>query len=64
MSSDFGKLTPTQQQKEVDRIVAANWHTKFAVPLAEALGMTLVLSLAVYDLVRAIGWVIGGFAAS
>jgi hypothetical protein len=48
----------------VDRIVAANWHTKFFVPMAEALGISLALSLAIYGLIRAIGWVAGGFVAS
>jgi len=33
-------------------------------PLGLGLAMTLAVSLAVYGLVRAIGWVIGGFAAS
>ena len=31
-------------------------------PFAFGLGMTLIVSLAVYAIVRAIGWVIGGFA--
>ncbi len=33
-------------------------------PLAIGLAVTLAMSLAVYGLVRAIGWVIGGFAAT
>ena len=43
---------------------SANWRTKFALPLATGLIITLAVSLAVYGIVRAIGWVIGGFASS
>jgi hypothetical protein len=60
----FEKLPANQQQNWADRIVASNWRTKFVVPLAEALALTLAVSLAVYGVVRAIGWVIGGFMAS
>jgi hypothetical protein len=58
----FSKLAVADQQKTVDGFVVSNWRTKVAVPLAEALGAMLVFSLALYILVRAIGWVIGGFA--
>jgi len=34
------------------------------LPLATGLIITLAVSLAVYGIVRAIGWVIGGFASS
>jgi hypothetical protein len=33
-------------------------------PLVRGLPITLAVTLAVYGVVRAIGWVIGGFAAS
>jgi hypothetical protein len=66
----FGCLATTttslwpQQQDLMNRLIANNWRNKFAKPLAEGLAITLTISLAVYALVRAIGWVIGGFAAS
>ena len=41
-----------------------NWLTTFVSGLIHSISITLALSLAVYGLVRAIGWVIGGFAAS
>ena len=41
-----------------------NWLSVFAPPAAFGLAITLALTLAVYGLVRAIGWVIGGFAAA
>jgi hypothetical protein len=34
------------------------------MPLTIGLATTLALALAVYGVVRAIGWVLGGFAAS
>ena len=40
-----------------------NWLTTFASGLIPSISITLALSAAVYALVRAIGWVIGGFAA-
>jgi len=52
--------TPDQQNGKVDRMVLPYWRIKFA---AKGLGISLAVSLAVYGLVRAIGWVIGGFAA-
>jgi hypothetical protein len=64
MSTGFEKLSAEQQQTMADQIIARNWRTKFAMPLAEGLSITLAVSLAVYALIRAIGWVIGGFAAS
>ena len=36
----------------------------FAPPLLQGLAITLAITLAVYGIIRAIGWVIGGFAAS
>lgn len=53
----------TDRQK-CDQIVAANWRTKFAVPLAIGFAITLAVSFAVYGIDRAIGLVIGGFGAS
>lgn len=41
-----------------------SYASALLTPLATGLAITLAISLAVYGLVRAIGWVIGGFAAS
>ena len=41
-----------------------NWFGVLAPALAFNLAVVLAVSLAVYVVVRAIGWVIGGFAAS
>ena len=41
-----------------------NWLGIVAATLAAGLAITLAVSLAVYGIVRAIGWVIGGFTAS
>jgi hypothetical protein len=46
---------------------AFNWLTTFGSALVNGgplLPTTIVVSLALYALVRAIGWIIGGFAAS
>jgi len=40
------------------------WRINFAKVLAVGLAITLAATLAVYGIVRAMGWVIGGFAAS
>ena len=40
-----------------------SWLSELAKPLSFGLGIGLAVSLAVYGVVRAIGWVIGGFAA-
>ena len=40
-----------------------NWWVSLLPPLGLGLGVTLAVSLALYGIVRAIGWVIGGFAA-
>ena len=56
--------TPDQQNEKLDRMALPSWRTKFAERLAKGLTISLAASLAVYGLVRAIGWVIGGFAAS
>jgi hypothetical protein len=40
-----------------------NWFNELGLPLALAVAITLAVSLLVYVIVRAIGWVVGGFAA-
>jgi hypothetical protein len=40
------------------------WLSAFGSGLLPALPITLILTLGIYVMVRAIGWVIGGFAAS
>ncbi len=57
-------LTPREQQQTISRIVRGLWRREFVDPLAKGLGITLALALGVYGLVRAIGWVIGGFMSS
>ena len=49
---------------EVRRPPDFNWYSSFGNSLLLYLTITLAVSLAVYGIVRAIGWVIGGFAAS
>ena len=49
---------------EIESADRNNWRSKFAVPLVTGLAITLAVAFGVYLLVRAIGWVIGGFAAS
>jgi hypothetical protein len=56
-------LTPDQQNEKLDRMALPSWRTKFAERRAKGLTIGLAVSLAVYGIVRAIGWVIGGFAA-
>ena len=46
---------------EVERF---SYASNFVAFLGPKVALTLALSLAVYYLVRAIGWVVGGFAAS
>ena len=41
-----------------------NWWRSYSLLVAPILALAAVASLAVYGIVRAIGWVIGGFAAS
>jgi cell division protein FtsN len=53
--------TPDQQNGKVDQMVLPYWRIKFA---AKGLAISLAASLAVYGIVRAIGWAIGGFAAA
>jgi len=64
MPSNYN-LQPIAKQRElVNRIIANNWREKFAIPLERGLLIALAFSLVLYGLVRAIGWVIGGFMAS
>jgi hypothetical protein len=62
MPPEFEWESADRQSEIVNQIVAANWRTKFAVPLAIGFAMTIAVSLAVYGLVRALGWVVGSFA--
>ncbi len=64
MFPGFENLPEVKQKEWADRVVQKNWWRKFLEPLAKALALTLCFSLVVYGVVRAIGWVIGGFAAS
>ena len=64
MPSNYYDQPVAQQQDLMNRLIANNWRNKFAKPLAQGLAITLTVSLAIYGLVRAIGWVVGGFAAS
>ena len=66
MPPDFDRLMLEKQNEMVDQIAVSlrpHWWIKFAEALALSLFVTLTLSAAVYGVVRAIGWVIGGFAA-
>ena len=62
MPPEFERESTDRQNEIINHLVTANWRTKFAVPLTIGLGTTLAVSLAVYGVVRAIGWVIGGSA--
>jgi len=64
MMPDFENFPEAEQKKWADRAVRVEWRKKFLMPMLTALGLTLGVSLAVYGLVRAIGWVIGGFMTS
>jgi len=50
------KLSPTER--------CITWFKELALQLALAVAITVAISLLVSGLVRAIGWVIDGFAAS
>jgi hypothetical protein len=60
----FKSMTLDQQNAIVDQIARPYWQAKFAELLGIGLAITISISLALYALVRAIGWIIGGFAAS
>src|SRR5262245_21799781 len=63
----FGSLTRDELDELVDQIATwlrPQWWANFSKALAISLAITLAVSLTVYGVVRAIGWVIGGVAAS
>ena len=67
MPLGFDRLTRDEQDELVDQLAASlrpEWWANFSKALGVSLAITLAASLAVYGVVRAIGWVIGGFAAS
>ena len=67
MPLGFDRLTRDEQDELVDQLAASlrpQWWANFSKALGVSLAITLAASLAVYSVVRAIGWVIGGFAAS
>ena len=67
MPLGFDRLTRDEQDELVDQLEASlrpQWWANFSKALGISLAITLAASLAVYGVVRAIGWVIGGFAAS
>ena len=49
---------------EASTVPEFNWYPRLGYYLGIGVGLSLLLSFAVYGLIRAIGWVIGGFAAS
>jgi hypothetical protein len=57
-------LTPDHQNEKLDRMALPSWRIKFAELLAKGLAISLAVSLALYSVVCAIGWVIGSFTAS
>jgi hypothetical protein len=59
-SSDY----ETVSYADVRNPPSFNWLGLFGPPAAIGIGIALVLSLLIHSIVRAIGWVIGGFAAS
>jgi hypothetical protein len=62
MPPEFELESTDRQSEIVNQIVAANWQTKFAVPLGIGLAIALAVSFAVYGIVRAIGGVVDGSA--
>jgi hypothetical protein len=64
MPPEFEGESTDRQSEILNHLVAVNWRTKFVVPLTIGLATTIAVSLAVYGLVRTIGWVIGGFDSS
>jgi hypothetical protein len=62
----FDHLTRNEQDELVDQMAASlrpQWWANFSKALGVSLAITLAVSLAVYGIIRAIDWVIGGFAA-
>jgi hypothetical protein len=67
MPLGFDRLTRDEQDELVDQLATSlrpQWWANFSKALGISLAITLAASLAVYGVVRAIGWVVGGFAAS
>jgi len=67
MPPGFDRLARDEQDELVDQLAASlrpQWWANFSKALGVSLAITLAASLAAYGVVRAIGWVIGGFAAS
>ena len=63
----FDRLTRDERDELVDQLADSlrpQWWANFSKALGVSLAITLAASLAAYGVVRAIGWVIGGFAAS
>jgi hypothetical protein len=56
MPPEFEWESTDRQNEIVNQIVAANWRTKFVVPLAIGLAVTLAVGFAMYAIVRAICW--------
>ena len=61
--ADFKDMSLEKQRETVQRLVAPWWWAKFAELLTIGMAAALDVSLAVYGIVRAIGWVIGGFCS-
>ena len=59
-----GNENETVTYEEARNPPGFNWFATFTSTLMPSMAITLALSLAVYGIVRTIGWVIGGFAAS
>jgi hypothetical protein len=67
MPLGFDRLTRDERDELVDQMAASlrpQWWANFSKALGISLAITLAASLTVYSVVRAIGGVIGGFAAS
>jgi hypothetical protein len=60
-SKRFGTITVQEARSNPPEF---NWLATFASATTQVMLWTLALSLAVYGITRAIGWVIGGFATS
>jgi hypothetical protein len=60
-SKRFGTISVQEARSNPPKF---NWLATFASATTQVMLSTLALSLAVYGLTRAIGWVVGGFAVS
>jgi hypothetical protein len=66
MPLGFDRLTRDEKDELVHQMAASlrpQWWANFSKALGVSLAITLAVSLAVYGIIRAIGWIIGGFAA-